>query len=328
MGYPRQVHEAISMIYSQKKIRALDEIQRRRDEIYYKIPQIKEIDDEITNSGLELTKLALHMKQDELEKKCEKLAEKHNLLIARKKELLTKAGYGEDYMENVYECPKCKDTGYVESARCQCMKRLLIQEGYRQSNLAQLLPRQNFQNFDMGQYSSVVNPQYGKSPMEQMTYICEQSFEFIRNFSSKEQKNLFLFGPTGLGKTFLSSCIAKELLDQGYSVVYQSANRIFNMLTDAVFSRDLEEKYMVDSLYECDLLIIDDLGTEASTKYTVSEFFDILNTRLMEGKKLVINSNMSLQEVDRLYSNRISSRLAQFLALQFFGDDIRIRQQG
>ena len=188
-----------------------------------------------------------------------------------------------------------------------------------------MLDTQNFDNFDFSYYSDIVDPKENISPKRNMESIFQTCFNFVKNFDETDE-NLLLYGGPGLGKTFLSSCIAKDLLDKGKTVFYQTAFKIFGLLEDYKFNRSEESsvKTQVDRLFDVDLLIIDDLGAEFINTYTSSAFFNILNSRLLDKRKTIINTNLNMEELVNLYSNRVVSRLlGHYTPLKFFGEDIR-----
>jgi len=187
------------------------------------------------------------------------------------------------------------------------------------------LDTQNFDNFDFSYYSDTIVESEGISPLTNIKSIFQTCFNFVQNFD-KTDDNLLLYGGPGLGKTFLSSCIAKDLLDRGKTVFYQTAFKIFGLLEDYKFNRSEESatKTQVDRLFDVDLLIIDDLGTEFVNTYTSSAFFNILNSRLLDKRKTIISTNLNMEELVNLYSNRVVSRIiGHYIPLKFFGEDIR-----
>lgn len=323
MSYNKTVLAGVLKEYEGRRVLNLTERDSRREEIYSKLPRIKEIDGQLAEVGISLSRLALLGSIDG-ESAIEKIKSQSEALINEKKQLLNKNGYDSNYLTEQFRCSECKDTGYKDHQLCYCLQKRLKQEAYKLSNLSQQLDTQNFDSFNPSYYSTQRDSQSGIIPLEQIQHILKESIDFVNNFEAVEQKNLFMCGNTGLGKTFLSSCIAKELLDKGYCVIYQSANRIFNMLQDDRFNTGGDNnKHIINSLYDCDLLIIDDLGTELVTSYTASAFFDILNTRLINNKKMIINTNLSLERINTVYSPRIASRLMDFLQMVFIGEDIR-----
>ena len=322
--YRKQLYQQISREYQNIIDTKKAEIENRKLEVYKKIPRIKEIDRELYNTGLTLAREVLK-KGSNAKKIIKKLKERNLDLNAEKGELLSVNGYPVDYLTLKYTCKACKDTGYINNSMCKCFKQKLINAAYAQSNLSTILDRQNFDTFDFTYYSTEINEKEKISPRENMQAILNTCLDFVNNFDHLNQ-NLLLYGEIGLGKTFLSSCIAKELLDKGKTVFYQTSYKILNILEDYKFNRsnDPAIKEQTNKLFEVDLLIIDDLGTEYISTYTSSAFFDILNTRLLQNKKTIINTNLSINELADLYTERVVSRLlGHYTPLKFFGEDIR-----
>ncbi len=324
MGYNRQVYAQILREYEIIRNNHEKDLEIRKEEIYRKIPRIQEIDQKLHTTGLTLTRQLLHHKVNE-DNIINEIKQKSIDLNMEKGELLATNNYSVDYLTIKFQCIKCKDTGYVENSICQCFKQKLIEKAYSQSNLSSILDTQNFDNFDFTYYSTNKKAKEHFSPRENMESIFETCFNFVKSFD-KSEENLLLYGEPGLGKTFLSSCIAKDLLDQGKTVFYQTANNIFGLLEDYKFRRSeqIVTKDQIDRLFDVDLLIIDDLGTEFVNAYTSSTFFNILNARLLNKQKTIINTNLDISELDNLYSNRVISRLiGHYITLKFFGEDIR-----
>lgn len=294
----------------------------RQEEIYKKIPKIKSIDDEISSTGFKIASAIL--KGTDVENSILKLKHRITDLKIQKAELLAANKYPVDYLEVKYKCKKCKDTGYVGSSRCSCFKQRLIDKYYQQSNLKDILSRENFDTFNIAFYST---DKYGNeelSPRRNMEEILTYCINYANTFN-KHHENLFFYGTSGLGKTFLSNCIAKELLDKGIIVIYQTCANLIDIIRASRFD-DSMDKDMIEDLLTCDLLIIDDLGTEPQTAYSQSELFNVINSRILAGKKMIISTNFSLEDLNNLYPERIKSRLfGHFTMFKFYGDDIRIK---
>jgi DNA replication protein DnaC len=257
----------------------------------------------------------------------EKLKRQNNALLTEKKRLLADSRFGEDYLNPSYRCPVCHDTGFVGNERCACFKQRLIEKYYGLSNLQGVLGTENFGTFNKNCYSSQEDAAYGLSPRDQIEIIYRHCRQFITDFQpGASDENLLFYGRPGLGKTFMCNCIAKELLDRGVTVLYVTAPKLFKMLEDCRFNHDYTAKpEMLDAITDVDLLIIDDLGTEMATIFTSSELFNILNTRIIERKAVVISTNLEPEEFKNQYSERITSRFfGHFKMLRFIGEDIRI----
>jgi len=251
-----------------------------------------------------------------------------NLLFEEKKLLLTQAGYRADYLELSYTCPDCKDTGYIGKEKCHCFKKAIIDYMYTQSNLQEILQKENFNTFSMDYYSdSHIDPLTGRSSREAIQTAVRACQEFTQNFA-KDGGNLLLYGDTGVGKTFLTHCVAKELLDQTFSVIYFTASQLFDIFAKKQFEKDEDAARDYEHIYDCDLLLIDDLGTEFANGFTISQMFVCLNERLLRGKSTMISTNLSLDDLNNMYSERVFSRITSaYTVLRITGDDIRIQKK-
>ena len=250
-----------------------------------------------------------------------------NLLFEEKKLLLTQAGYRTDYLELSYTCPDCKDTGYIGKEKCHCFKKAIIDYMYTQSNLQEILQKENFNTFSMDYYSdSHIDPLTGRSSREAIQTAVRACQEFTQNFA-KDGGNLLLYGD-GVGKTFLTHCVAKELLDQTFSVIYFTASQLFDIFAKKQFEKDEDAARDYEHIYDCDLLLIDDLGTEFANGFTISQMFVCLNERLLRGKSTMISTNLSLDDLNNMYSERVFSRITSaYTVLRITGDDIRIQKK-
>jgi len=312
--------------YEMLRDKSLKEALMRRQEVYKKIPQISNIDEEIKDIGIEISK-SIFLKPQKHKDLLENLRSRLNALKKKKADLLRSNGYPETYMEQKFECNICKDTGYVNNKRCKCFEQKLINLYYKQSSIEDITKIENFSNFDYYLYSD--KPYKGKmSPRENMKSIVDVAKDFIANFDN-EKESLFFYGDSGLGKTFLSNCIAKELLDRGKVVLYRTAPDLIEGLRLNKLNSDNDSYFeYTDLLRECDLLIIDDLGTEPITPFSLQEIFSIVNARLLANKKFIISTNLPLSEVMNIYPERLCSRiLGNFKLLNFYGEDIRIKRK-
>ena len=326
MALKNSQYDIITRIYNQKQLRNRHNQTKRLEEIYEKIPRIHEIDYSIATVSVKRAKELLNGNNFALsclKQELEDLAEEKQLLLLRN-------GYPENYLEMQYDCPDCQDTGYCNGIKCHCFKQATIDMLYTQSNLRELLKTENFQNFTLEYYDNKeINPITGKTQMINMTEIYDICCSFVLHFG-KEFENLFFYGDTGIGKTFLSNCIAKELLDRLFSVIYLSAIELFDIFSRITFSEDTLEQSDELLLYitECDLLIIDDLGTEVTNTFTNSKLFYCLNTRYLHRKSTIISTNLALDRISEIYSERIFSRISSnYTLLKFFGADIRVKKK-
>lgn len=322
MGLTNSQYQAIMRSYEQKQLRSHDILARHYEEVYRALPEYKSLDESISILSVQYGKRLLGGDDNALDSLKEELA----ILRDSKKSLLESAGFPADYLEPVYECRDCKDTGYIGSQKCHCFKKAVTELLYEQSNLKQILSKENFDTFSLDYYSDkFMDSKSGKSSREVMTDALQTCKEFVRTFG-REDKNLFLYGDVGVGKTFLSNCIARDLIDAGFSVIYYSATAFFNILAQSTFDRsDIQSKKMQEYIFDCDLLIIDDLGTELTNSFISSQFFTCINERLLSKKSTVISTNLSLDSLANLYTERSFSRItSNYILLKLIGDDIRI----
>ena len=323
MAISNEQYDAIMHKYEIRKNKNSAILEKRKSEVEEKIPRIGEIDKEIANISIETTKRMI----DGDSNAHRNLLEEIEVLSNEKIMLLEKNGYKADYLLPVYTCKDCKDTGYIGREKCHCLKQEIINLLYDQSNLKNILHKENFDNFRFDYYSSeIYDENLDKNALENIEEVVDFCHRYIKSFDS-ECKNIFFYGNTGVGKTFLTNCIAKELIEKGKLVVYLSAIRLFELLADQNFNTKKFENVndLVSRLFDCDLLIIDDLGTEFVNSFTVSALFNCINERMINSKSTIISSNLGLKEISNKYEERISSRIfGNYELLKIFGEDIRL----
>lgn len=319
MRYEKDIYEKAVSVINKRKISAAEEKDRRRNYIYEKYPDYKNADDALAESGMKLARYALNG-ANEIE--LGKLKSNIKMFSDIKKQILLREGYGAGYIDDVYYCRKCRDTGYINGEMCLCMHELLNKTAASASNISELMSKINFDEFDINYYPDITD-ENGNNPRKIITNILNASVDFMDKFDSENTKNMLFYGNTGLGKTFLSAAMANSLSKCGKTVMYYSAKDLLRMITDNEFSRDYERKNECVRAYNCDLLIIDDLGSEHITSNSVASLFDILNTRMINSKKMIINTNLNMKELNDIYSARILSRLTEFKIFKFIGNDIR-----
>ncbi len=299
-------------------------IDQRKSEIYARIPRIQEIENRLSSTGMMLLTRVADENTTPEEAVAHIMAEnkEYNDEIAR---LLVSNGYSTNYLNPPYICSLCKDTGYNEAGKlCSCLKTELTNRALREANLTKHMAGQTFDNFDLSYYDNAVKNSAGIGAKDNALWILNEAKAFVEQFDYSNTNFLF-YGSSGLGKTFLSSAIATELIKKGKDVLYISANSLFPMLENMHFGRgDEQSSYIAKKALDADLLILDDLGAEFITQFTVSELFRIMNQRLLTGKKMVFSSNLTLSEIENTYSERIVSRIiGNFDPVLFFGEDIR-----
>lgn len=324
MALSNSQYDFILRTYEQKQLQTRTELDKRFAEVYHKIPEYQKIQHEISELSvrqarklLEGDNTALQTLKDEIKLLSQKAA---NLLISN--------GYPSNYLEPVYCCSDCKDTGYIDNQKCHCFQKAVIDLLYTQSNLKGLLQKENFEHFSFDYYSANhTDPNTGTSSLANIQKAHAVAKNFVDTFG-KEFHNLFLYGDTGVGKTFLSNCIAKELIDKSFSVIYFSSFEFFDTLAKSKFEKDADADEMNEHIFNCDLLIIDDLGTELANSFTVSQLFLCLNERLLRGKSTIISTNLTLDSLVDIYSERTFSRItSNYTMLKLTGDDIRIKKK-
>ena len=301
------------------------EQQRRLSLVYARVPEIQQIDLRMRAQMAELVKLTLSRRPD-LTERIEELKKENLDLQVRRAELLTEQGYGMDYLDEICSCPKCRDTGILNGEPCECLHKLYNRELTKELGVLLQSGDESFERFDLTLYSDL-SQDGGASPRETMAMVYGACKKFADNFP-KVSANLLLQGGTGLGKTYLSACIARVVAEKGYSVCYDSATAALEAFERQKFSRDPEEAESaarrVRQMLGCDLMILDDLGTEMLTPVSASALYTLLNTRLVNGRKTIISTNCGDEELQRRYSPQICSRLdGEFLRLPFKGTDIR-----
>ncbi len=330
------IYNAIKAEYDKRQKAAYDALEHRKSIVYEKIPRVREIDEEIRSLGLKYNKKIL-MTSGSKNLLISDFDFRINSLKEEKIQLLKQAGFPEDYLEPVYQCSQCKDTGFIRTEKgdikCSCYKQQLINLLYSQSNL-KLADIENFSNFNENYYPDVVDEQkYGikKSPRRHILGIKEDCLKFIENFKLPETKNLFFCGPAGVGKTFMANCIAVELLNRGVTVLYQPAPILFNTINEyklRSFKDDAYQETGYKSIYDVELLIIDDLGTESPSAARYADFLTLLSTRqsnnLSKPCKTIISTNIDIKKMYEYYDERIVSRIIGYFDIyKFAGEDIR-----
>lgn len=324
MALSNSQYNEIMRTYGERQLQNKHRMDERVREAYLRIPRLKEIDDSISTcsiasarrmlSGDEGALLALH-------KDLEALREERTKLLAS-------SGLPADFFAPIYTCPDCKDTGYIDGEKCHCLKQAIIDTVYTQSNIREILERENFSTFSYDYYQdNDRDPSNGLTSLENVEKAVIDCQDFIDNFENKP-KNLLFYGDTGIGKTFLSNCVAKEILDRGYSVIYFTAFQLFDILSKGVFDKDAEAIAAHENIFECDLLIIDDLGTEFSNTFTSSQLFLIVNERILRRKSTIISTNLNIGQIVEVYSERTFSRISSnYTIVKLFGEDIRIKKR-
>lgn len=284
-------------------------------EAYKLIPELEELDKRLSHTGLEIMGASLQGKEG-LEERIEEIKRRNIELQDKRASLLRENGLNADYTNWTFTCDKCKDEGYVDGKMCSCLKSILISKQLELSGIGQLISDQSFDNFNLEMYPP--------EDREEMKCLLEYLMLYADTFS-KESSNMMFVGGTGLGKTHISTALARSIIEKGYNVIYETATNIFADFENDRFRDRFGGEEPVSSKYmECDLLIIDDLGTEVVTNFTVSCLYNLINTRLNKKLPIILNTNLNSSEIKRVYNDRITSRLFGSFEIKLFkGTDIR-----
>ena len=305
------------------------EHQRRLSLVYARVPELRRLDETMRRQMTELVRLTISRPADLKERLA--ALEKDNLDIqVRRAELLVENGWPVEYLDDIYACPKCRDSGVYEGGVCSCLEKLYNKELTKELGTLLQHGDESFARFDLNYYDAA--PVNGVSPRETMTMVLGACRKFADNFPAVSA-NLLFQGGTGLGKTYLSACIARVVAAKGYSVCYDSAAAALEAFEVQKFSRDPEASEAANArvrrMLDCDLMILDDLGTEMVSSISTSALYTLLNTRLVNGNKIIISTNCSDEELQKKYTPQIYSRIkGEFLRLPFVGRDIRLIRKG
>ena len=319
MGYNRDNYKRIREEYRTKYLRAREAADARRLELHSMLPAVADLARARSATGLEIMRVTLEGGEDR-ERKLAEIRERNELLLHARAELLEAAGYPADYTAIHYDCEACGDSGYVDGKMCACMRRALTLAGYESSGIADLLRTQTFETFSLDYY------RHDPKAYERMAHNLRIMQSYAADFSADRMHNLLLMGSTGLGKTHLSSAVARAVIDRGFDVQYVTA---VGMLSDFEYQRfgnsiSGDEGENVARYYDCDLLIVDDLGTEVINQFTLSCIYNVINIRLTRKKSTIISTNLMQRELLDKYWDRVTSRLfGEYLPLVFVGTDVR-----
>lgn len=328
MGYSSNVYKSASDKLFERRLKAEKDADRRRAEIYNKLPRTKELEKQISNCSIQVARAVIG--GDDVVTQMQKLRDNNLAMQSELKEILVSNGYSEDVFNPQYTCKKCNDTGYYdENGRtlvCSCLKQALISCACEELNKTAPLSLSTFDTFSLDYYDKAEDSAIGISPYNQMSRILRYCQGYADNFS-KNSESILMKGATGLGKTHLSLAIANEVIKKGYGVIYVSAPSLMQRLEKQFFSKN-DDDSTINMLLECDLLIVDDLGTEFHGQFSVSQMYNIFNSRMLANKPIIINTNLTMRELEKIYTERFVSRISgNAQKLDFLGKDIRIRKK-
>ncbi len=290
--------------------------QRKRiQEVHGRVPRYKELEDLTADLSARAAIMAASGRKEEAVPILHEL----NRIYDEKKKVLIDAGIPDGYLSLKYECPDCRDTGYINNKKCHCLMKKIVEHYYQNSGLYEKLKSENFDNFSFDHYEG--------EDRDNIQQIYDAAWSFVETFADS-YRNMLFYGSVGCGKSFMSNCIAKELMDRGIAVTYVSAMRLFDMLSAHVFGRQQASSAEFGMLFTCPLLIIDDLGTEIGSSAVSSELFEVLNERDLKSLSTIISTNYSMAELKDKYSDRSFSRiLGNYEIYRFSGDDIRLKKR-
>ena len=323
MAYSKELFEYGREILNRRRQRAFQTLEERKRDLYVCVPRLEQIEKELSMTGYAAIRAAMSGKQGL--RQLEQIKERNLSLQKERQSILRSIDLPEDYLTEPFTCPLCHDEGYRDGKRCKCFEKILKEEALRRLNSKSPLALCHFSNFDLSYYADTANN--GPSAREQMKKI----FRFCRDYAktfSPNGPNLLMSGRTGLGKTHLSLSIAKEVMEKGYGVIYGSTPDFLSQIEKERFSRSENDLQTLDLMLECDLLILDDLGAEFATTFTGAVVYQLLNTRLNKRLSTIISTNLSLQELLKLYGERVFSRIiGSYVPLFFVGQDIRQKKE-
>ena len=323
MALSNSQYDAIMREYGRQQIENHHKLEERRKEIYARLPVVRQLEAEIAERSVACAKKLLEGDKSVLDRLKEDLRD----LREQKALIIRAAGYSDDYLELHYRCPDCRDTGLIDGRKCHCFLQAQMKLLHAQSNLEDVLERENFKALSYEYYDDTeILPQLGITNAAYMRRVVAGCREFVRDFDKKHD-NLLFTGSTGVGKTFLTNCIARELMDDFHSVIYLTASDLFDVFSRNKFDYDNAEdmKDMYRFILDCDLLIIDDLGTELNNSFTSSQLFYCINERMNMSRSTIISTNLTLARLRDSYTDRVTSRIMSgYRIIPLYGGDIRL----
>lgn len=323
MGYSAEVVRRARARLVEAKADRESENQQHLAAAYEKVPRLREIDKQLRLTMALAAQAAFQSGSDA--RTAMEAAREKNLALQQEREAIAASCFEEGYLDDSPVCDKCGGTGYIGSTMCECLAELCRQEQKKELTFLSV-GQESFREFRLEYYPDRVDPKWGVN----IRSVMEKTFEVCRKYACEFKAgagNLLFSGDTGLGKTFLSACIARTVADRGFSVVYESAGHLFSKMERAKFGGDENARAEAQKYGECDLLIVDDLGTEMPGQFTTAALYSLINDRLLTGKATIISTNLNTDDLSRRYSPQIASRLrGSFTRVAFLGDDIRVKK--
>ena len=323
MGYSNEVMQRARARLTAAKADRESENRQHLDEAYSRVPRLREIDRQLRLT-MAMAAQAVFSSGGDVNEALE-TAKQQNLSLQREREKLVRMYFEEGYLDDSPVCDRCGGSGYVGATMCECLAELCRQEQKKELTFLNV-GRESFDQFRLDYYPDRLDPKLGIN----VRTLMEKTYNTCRKYAygfTERSGNLLFSGDTGLGKTFLSACIARTVADRGYSVVYESAGHLFANLERAKFSGDEQAREDVKKYTDCDLLIVDDLGTEMPGQFTTAALYSLINDRLLAGKAMIVSTNLTAEDLGRRYSAQIASRLrGNFTRVAFLGDDIRMKR--
>ncbi len=329
MGFPKHIYRQASSLLTDRRQKAEQEAILRKQELYAALPELRDIERQLSDCGRGVI-AAVAARNGDARLLVEQMKERSLALQKRRSNILSDAGLNDTFLEPNYHCKLCNDSGYVGTRRCQCLEQLLRQFASQELG-GTGLENFRFENFSLAYYGQELTPD-GGSAQQQMAGIFTYCQGYARDFDPKHSPSLLFTGGTGLGKTHLSLAIAREVINKGHGVIYASVQNLMARLEEERFQsggyygEEAEQRYM-DMVLECDLLILDDLGTEFLNQFVSSSIYNLINTRLLQNRPTIISTNLLPPDMSKRYSDRLVSRLyGNYLRLNFVGKDVRLQK--
>lgn len=313
-----EIYDKAHAILSQRRAKAQAENDMRVREINSRIPEIKEINDALFNTGRELIRIITEAKGKDISGRIEQIKQNNLGAQTLAQQLLTSNGYPADYLDMHYSCQKCGDTGYVNSNTCTCLTALYAKLTTNKLNEKAKLSLSSFNTFSLNYYR------------DDDYYAMEKIFNYAKNYAANftvNSESILIFGNTGLGKTHISLAIANEVIQKGFMVIYDSVINILRDIEKEHFSHEKSTE-ILELVTDADFLILDDLGTEFESKFYNSAIYNIISSRLVKEKPTIINTNMDFSAISGRYGGKVASRIStMYTCLEFKGDDVRLQMK-